>query len=373
MVIFSRNPKARQGSAQAPVNRGSRSVTRSWRLPFTVPPSLLWVAILASASTLAVGTAQADRVVVLRTSGDGDLERLHLIEEHIAEAVSDAGHSPITEQGTSDPNAPHPDTANELHAVADVHQSNYVLASSALLLEDAYRLHLVIGYAPETRREEIDVLVWNRDERARLTEVLRAALRPEGIGARRGALEIDPPAPVEASDSDPEVNEPVPETPAAAGEAPQDAIRPPRSPWTLSAGVDARPLFHFPDPRDGGTLVAFSLRLGHHLQGVEGLELRGVLEGHGGAAGGLLVGAGAAFWFLEFSDLNLRVAAAGEIGFHQAVTGDQAASFMARIAPLVAWDVTDSLFLEASALEVQVLTANNVWSLGFGLRAGMRL
>ena len=79
------------------------------------------------------------------------------------------------------------------------------------------------------------------------------------------------------------------------------------------------------------------------------------------------------YLFSPLSDLPLHFGGSLELGLAQALTGNRVPSFFARIAPIAAWRFIDQFFLEATLLEVQVLSANGgALTLGGSVRAAYR-
>ncbi len=334
----------------------------------------------------------AERVVLVRPRGEAELERLDHIEEVLAEAILGAGHSAITELVPTDPDAPPPQTANELRAVAELQSAAYVVIPEVTAaLHDSYRLSLRVGFAPDTRSEQVEVLVWNENELDRLTDVFQALLRPEGIGDDVLRLTEDPPRPgtpppdeaaEQAEEESTEAQEQFVEREAErAAQAQEDAQASwearerygQSAPWMLSAGLDFRPLALVPDGRTGGLLGSLSLRVGRSFEGVDGFEVRGVVDLTTGAQSGFSVGAGAAYLYSPFEDLPIHFGVSLELGLAQALTGNRVPSFFLRLAPTAAWRMVDELYLEAALAEVQYLSAGGgVMTLGFSARVAFR-
>ncbi|HJL46675.1 MAG TPA: hypothetical protein RMG45_12585, partial [Polyangiaceae bacterium LLY-WYZ-15_(1-7)] len=132
---------------------------------------------------LAAAPASADRVVLLRVTGEGTVEQRDLIEDQVAAAVRALAHDAVTEAGALQADAEEvPETANEMRAVAELQNARWVVVPIVHDMgERGYWLRLRVGYAPETRSEELDAEVRRSREEPRLVELLQAMLRPEGL------------------------------------------------------------------------------------------------------------------------------------------------------------------------------------------------
>ena len=343
--------------------------------------------------------ARADRVVLIRpTTPDEGFEiesRLDDLEDVLAQAIQANGHAALTEQGNVDPNAPPPTTANQLKAVADLQNALFVVTAELhSRTASTYRVRVRVGYAPESRLEEIDVLVPDNAELPRLIDVLGSMLRPEGLGDDAVRLAQEPEIPSENQEppTEPETTSETEDDVAAREAAAAEEARrlqdeanaeeawqgreryaQPGS-WMVSAGVDIRPLVAFPSDRSGGVLGSLSLRGGRSFSGLDGFEVRAVLDLTIGAQSGFAIGPGAVYMWSPFSGVPIHLGASVELGLAQALTGNRVPQFFARIAPIGAWRLIDQFFLEATLLEVQVLSANGgALTLGASVRAALQI
>ncbi|NOY91368.1 MAG: hypothetical protein GXP55_09165, partial [Deltaproteobacteria bacterium] len=146
-------------------------------LPFTI-------ALLAAFGAVAPSSvALAERVVVLRPAGELSEEGLDDLEEELANAVRAAGFEALTDASALDADqAALPTTANEMRAVADMQSAQYVVTARATPQPEGYHLIVRVGYAAQARVEELEAEVRSSRQQARLTEIMQAMLRPEGLG-----------------------------------------------------------------------------------------------------------------------------------------------------------------------------------------------
>lgn len=331
---------------------------------------------LAMAST---SLAHADRVVVVSPGGEAEQELLDDVEEALGNAVRTLGHEAATEAGALETaGAPAPSTANELKAIAEMQNATYVLVPSVQAVPHGYAMHLRVGYAPTTRMEELDVEVGSADEAERLADILRAALRPEGVGedavrlaeyratARAATTPSPAPAPEEqrapAHEERPRARAPQTERETAMS----------RGLWMVGVGIDVRPvLSHHPD-REGGVLYGISLRGGRAVRRVPGLEVRTTLDIVNGASGGFALSVGSTYLANLFKR-PIFVGGEANLGFYKGITGNHDVVFMGRLSPVIAWRPTGRLYLEAALPELMYLgEEGGALSLGMSLRAGVR-
>jgi hypothetical protein len=346
--------------------------------------------------------AAADRVVLLPPTGTASEERLDHVEEALSAAIRAAGHETLTE-GTvvAGRDAPPPETANEMTAIAEMQDAQWVVVTRMTDLEGRYELVLRVGYAPQMRIEELQVTVSNAGEAERLTDVLRSMLRPEGVGDDAVRLTEEDAAPgddgsaaedaarreeeerlrgeqEERSRADFERRER--ELAEEAERREQEAwdnrerygAREGRV-WLIQASADMRAIIAVDSDRDGGLLTGLSARIGRAFEGVPGLELRGAFDVVTGATSGFAVAGGAVYYTSPFTDLPVFIGGTVELGMFQALTGNRVPSFLVRVSPAVAWRVADNIYLEGVFPEFQYLSANGgVGTLGLGVRVGTR-
>ncbi|MCA9617043.1 MAG: hypothetical protein KC586_29985, partial [Myxococcales bacterium] len=149
-------------------------------------PKLLSLRHVLTAAFLVTATASpalADRVVVLRATGDADTMQLDAIEDAVIESIRGLAHEPIGEARAYEAQTNVvPQTANELRAVAELQNATYVVVP---IVRNAgplnYWITLRVGYAPATRVDELDAEVRRVRQGPRLAELLQALLRPEGL------------------------------------------------------------------------------------------------------------------------------------------------------------------------------------------------
>lgn len=341
------------------------------------------VILLAGAAT-----ARAEPVVVLPARGTLPVEDLVAFEERTFDAVEAAGHAAFGERGALQaPEASRPETANELRAVAEMQGATYAV-DPAFHPADRGRVRVLfrVGYAPETRVEELEIEVPGDAPEPMMREAIALLLRPEGAGpeaadrlaeaeaARRAAL-------AEAARREAEAAREAREAAAAAEreaqEAAEEAARPGpygegRS-WMLGAGLAARPIIAKPANALGGTVGSVDLVGGYAFEGVPGLEARASAELWFGDAGAFALTVGAVYLFQPFGDLPLFVGPGVDVGWAQHTTGSHSASLLLRAKPVVAWRLSESLQLEAVLPEIQYLSADGGSALlGFGARLGAR-
>lgn len=360
---------------------------------------------------LAAAPASADRVVLLRVTGEGTVEQRDLIEDQVAAAVRALAHDAVTEAGALQADTEEvPETANEMRAVAELQNARWVVVPIVHDMgERGYWLRLRVGYAPETRSEELDAEVRRSREEPRLVELLQAMLRPEGLSedglalagedleAREAerlaadedaAREAEEAAERERREAEEAAERERREAEEAAErertEAEREAAE--REAWEsrdrygvadglsmVQVGLGVRPLAFTDDERgDGGVLGTLELRYGRGFEGVPGLELRAGVELVFGAANAVGVHVGAAYLASPFTT-PIHLGATVEVGVLGVVTGNRSASFSARASALVAWNFAGSWYLEASLPELQYLTASGgALALGASVRLGTR-
>ncbi len=378
------------------VNRGSRIAAR-----LRQQVTLGWVL----AALLSAGTARADRVVVLRATGDAPTLELERIEDAVVEAVRQLHHEALTESAAGFDMAADalPETANEMRAIAELQRAQWVVVP---IVHDhgqrAYYLTLRVGYAAQTRVEELDAEVRRAHENRRLEEILRAMLRPEGLGdealslagedaegrqveaeaeeeARRQAEEE---ARRQAEEEARRQAEEEARRQAAEREAAERARREQeafehRDRYGTADGLNLvqlglalRPLLL--SGGDGGVLGTFALRIGRGFEGLDGFELRGGIDFTFGAAAGLSIFGGAAYLFSPWTT-PLHLGASVELGLFRATTGNRRAAFMGRVSAVLAYNLAGGFYVEASLPELMYLSSGGgALSMGVAGRAGVR-
>ncbi|MFW6051404.1 MAG: hypothetical protein ACODAU_09530 [Myxococcota bacterium] len=350
--------------------------------------------------------ARADRVVVLSPQGEeAPPVRLEAVEEALFEAIRAAGHEPVTERMAWEaPDAPPPETANELRAVAEVQEAEWALVPRVRPAEGGYWLTLRAGYAPETRVEEVTAEVRASRERDRLAEILAVLLRPEGLAGEGDRVEgedrIGRAAEAEARTAEAEAqaaeNERMKREQRARREHAErerrraeeerqrrEAAAQDRwdererygetAPWLVQAGLGMRPIVSHEAGAQGGVLGAVELRGGRSFEAAPGLEARAGMDLVFGASTAFALHVGAAYLPAFFPEVPVFIGASLELGWLQTLTGDTRASFLLRGAPTVAWRFADDWFLEGAVLEVMWLSAGGgAVTLGASARLGLR-
>ncbi len=373
---------------------------------FRVGRAFTVLAVLAACLSAMPALAQDEappppraRVVLLRPAGEIPEERIDAVEDQVSEAITAAGFEPTTE-GIGTPDGAPPTTANEMRAIAELQRAEYVVFVRVTPGDHFATMLVRVGYAPAERVEEIELTISDGSHgRQRLVDVLRAMLRPDGVGAdaerlveeSHGDMELDAAERTEQTgETDEERARREAEEAARREAADREAARRlqeqrdaearfagreqygSRAPILFEGGVDVRALLSHDDTRTGGVLGGLSLRLGYALPGVTGLEIRGFFDLVTGATQGFALGGGAAFLVSPW-EYPVFLGGTVEAGYFQGLSGNRVPSFLVRVGGLAVWRFTDDLYLEASLPEFQVLTANSgVLSLGVSVRLGFR-
>ena len=362
------------------VNRGSRIAAR-----LRQQVTLGWVL----AALLSAGTARADRVVVLRATGDAPTLELERIEDAVVEAVRQLHHEALTESAAGFDMAADalPETANEMRAIAELQRAQWVVVP---IVHDhgqrAYYLTLRVGYAAQTRVEELDAEVRRAHENRRLEEILRAMLRPEGLGDEALSLagedaegrQVEAEAEEEARrQAEEEARRQAAEREAAERARREQEAFEHRDRYGTADGLNLvqlglalRPLLL--SGGDGGVLGTFALRIGRGFEGLDGFELRGGIDFTFGAAAGLSIFGGAAYLFSPWTT-PLHLGASVELGLFRATTGNRRAAFMGRVSAVLAYNLAGGFYVEASLPELMYLSSGGgALSMGVAGRAGVR-
>ena len=362
------------------VNTDSRFETQvRHRFARAVSLALIASAIGAAAAAPSVADAQAQRVVLLPATGSVPLEDRDTIEDRLASAVRGLGFEVLSEGGALQVQEQAlPETANDMRAVAELQGARWALLP---IVHDAdaqaYWLTLRVGYAPDTRVEELDAEVRRANEDARLSALLAAILRPEGLGEEGSllagqdtegrALEGDQAAVAARADDEERAREEAAEQErqaAAEAEAARETEQAEQAAVDayanrdrygvadgsslVSVGLGARSLVKVGDGGSGGALGTLELRYGRGLAALPGLELRAGLDLLFGAVGGFDVHVGAAYFVSVFS-FPLHLGAVVEGGLFMPVTGQRRPGGMVRASLLAAYNVGGGWYAELSA------------------------
>lgn len=386
------------------------------RLSCVAAFTIALVAIAGSPSA-----ARADRVVLYPLSGRADADRLEEIEDRMAQVIRDLGHDVLAPPGGVGDRS-RPQGSAQMQGVAVAAGADYVLLAEVEPLRGQYRLHLVAGYAPSARVEELVVTVMDADESARLRDVLGAMLRPEGLGddavrltggsldpaaeeAARRQREADERARREAEEAErrradeEEARRAEEERRRAeeeAARAEEERLARARDAWAnrpvygsdgewlvmvgaegaYAVGLAPRTV---PLPgggtaqRDtGGGLGLIQARVGHAFAGTDGLELRAGVDVVLGTIGGMNVLVGASWQFSPFLE-PIHLGIVLEAGAVFTFTGARDVGFVVRGGAIASWAPTRQLQLELALPEIGVITNGpGAFLIGAALRAGYR-
>lgn len=355
------------------------------------------------------GVAQADRVVYLPVVTNAvPLEASDDIEDTLREALRTLGHEVVT-----DPNAPVPENANQHRALAEVNGAEWsIQAELRDYSEDSYWITLRVGYAQETRVQELVAEVRKVNEAERLQALLSALIKPEGISeedlglagvdtasqeaeeaARQAEEEARQRAEEEARLAAEEEAQRAAEAEAeaerlASEEAERDAEAARQAEENayenrerygvadgsniVLGGIGVRPLVSTPQEASGGTLGLIELTYGRGFDAVPGLELRANVDVVFGASGGFTLHAGVAYLLSPFVfPLHLGATVSG--GLFVPISGSRSPGALVRVSALVSYNLLKSLYLEASLPEFTWLSVGGgAIALGASVRLGVR-
>ena len=372
---------------------------------------------------LVPSTARAERVVLFPVTGNADQDVLDEAEDALESAIRRVGHGrALTPGGVA---ASAPTTSAQMEGIAASAQARYVVVPSLEPMPGQYRLHLIVGH--DGRVEELLVNVARAEEAARLDDVLRSMLRPEGLGddalrlsgvetederARREAeerarREAEAGAASEAEAARLEQERRAAEAEAArraeeeaqrAREAAEQARQEEEArrareasawenrpqlgsdgPTVVMLGVLGGGLVPVgtsgPQP-SGGTVrppsgalavAAIQARVGHALSGTGGLELRGGLDVLVGGTSGLGIVVGASYQLTPFT-APLHIGAMVELGLNILFTGPQDAGFVGRVSAIASWMPVEHFSIEVSLPELGYVS-NGPGAVTFGASA----
>lgn len=371
----------------------------------------LFVFTIAAAPSL----ARADSVALLPLAGDVDQDRLEAIEHQLGEVLRAQGHRLAPPPTTA--RIDHPPQSAQLEEVAASVRASYVVTGEVEPMRGQYRLHLHVYYRAAGRLEELYVTVLEAEERARLEDVLRSMVRPDGLGedavrltgeedpeerARREAEEAARRAEEArlAAEAEEQARRAAEEEArlaaqreeeerrAAEAAAAEEAARRERDAWSARVpyggdgdwmvqlavgGRYAGALGQLPAGRQGGGgLFDVGLRLGRSFEGLDGFELRGGADFTTGAFTGLGIHVGAA-WLGNPVVEPIFVGLGGEVGVIFTFTGSRDVGFSARVSALFAWRPAEHFYLEASIPELGYVSPGaGALTIGASLRAGYR-
>ncbi|MEM7609461.1 MAG: hypothetical protein AAF411_29290 [Myxococcota bacterium] len=369
--------------------------------------------LFASALVLSAASASADAVLVLPASGDGPAEAQAAITRAVADAAASLAHQVSTEPAGD----AIPQTANELRAIGELRSAEWVVVPIVHDFgEQSYWTTLRVGYVPAARVEELDAEVWRAAEGPRLTALLRAMLRPEGLSedgfqlagedtegrrleadaariaeeeARRAAEEAAAERRRQEAEAEEARRRAEEEAEAARLAAEEERRRAEEAAarayeerdrygvadglMMVQVGGGFRSLVSTGDQRSqGGTLGTVELTFGRGFSGLPGLELRGGVDVIYGAASAFTLRIGAAYLVSPFR-FPLHFGAEVQGGLFASLSGDRGAGALIGASALVAYNPVGRLYLELSVPGFQwISTGGGAVALGASLRAGLR-
>lgn len=379
-------------------------------LAFTIAGLLPW---------LPASAARAERVLVLRPLGDAPEEQREVVERAMQSALDALSFDVVLESETTRPEERvAPESANDYRALGELMRCDYVLASRVTFVTGGYMVRLGVGYAPRTRAEPLSFEVRAVREHDRWVEVLRAVLRPEGIGdaATRFAVRDEAAIALEAQQAEARAAE------QARRQAEEDARRQAEEQAAREAeearqreaeearqrqefenregeraadeetrawegrerygrpkrmmalgGLGFGGILNPPNGARGGMIAELEGRFGYSFPDIPGFELRGGLDIVFGATGGMALTGGAVYLASPWQRAPVHVGGGLELGLYQALSGNRVPQMMLRAEGIVSWHAAPKVYLEAAIPMLTVLSANGgVLTAGFSLRAGTR-
>jgi len=268
-----------------------------------------------------------------------------------------------------------------------------------------YRLLLRVGYAPLGRVEELEVNVVEAEEPARLADIVRSMVRPEGLGedaVRLSAGDAEAQARLEAARLEREAAERArleeEQRARLAREAEQrrqllererqrTAEREQRErdawarrerygvgdrPWIVLAGLDVRSLIAHPSDRSGGFFGGVELRGGYAIPGVPGLEARAGVDVIFGSISALTFTVGGVYLASPFTQ-PVFIGGGGDLGLFVGTTGARVAGFTARGGPMISWRAGPRFYVEGTVPELTYISVSSgALAIGLSARAGVR-
>jgi hypothetical protein len=381
-------------------------------------------AVLVLPAFVVPSVAHAERVVLYPVTGDADPDVLDEVEDALEASIRRVGHSRAPAPGGIASSAP--TTSAQMEGIAMSAQARYVVVPRIEPLPGQYRLHLVVGH--DGRVEELLVNVVRAEESARLDDVLRSILRPEGLGedalrlsgietdeerARREAEEAARREAEAAAQRDAEAARLEEERRAAEAEAARRAEEEAQRERTAAEqaqreeeerrareanagenrpqlGSDGATIVMLgvlggglvpvgtsgPQPTGGGAvrppsgalgIGVIQARVGHALSGTGGLELRGGLDLMLGGTSGLGILVGASYQLTPFT-APIHIGAMIELGVNILFTGPQDAGFLGRVSAIASWMPIEHFSIEVSLPELGYVS-NGPGAVTFGASA----
>ncbi|MAQ18745.1 MAG: hypothetical protein CMN30_28605 [Sandaracinus sp.] len=338
-------------------------------------------------------SAQAARVVLLRSVGSADLEMKEELDATVSRTLRGLGFHVLSEGAAMEVEEEViPETANDLRAIAELQNATYTLQP---IIHDAsaeaYWVTFRAGYAPDTRVEELDAEIRVVHEEERLQQLLAALMRPAGLGEEAHALAGQDAAgrqqEQDAADAEAAAAAEAERQRLAAEEAEREAERERAAQEAADAEAAAERAFDERDRYgvadglmmlsgglgvrglvksggDGGALGSFELQFGRGFESIPGLELRAGLGLYFGAAGAFDLHVGAAYLTSLFA-FPLHLGAILEGGLFMPITGQRSPGGMVRFSALASYNVTGNLYAELS-LPAFTWLSNGGGAIGIG-------
>lgn len=364
-------------------------------------------AFVALAALGTATTARADRVVLEPPNGTAVQERLDEVADALGVAIRAAGHEvqAVPPLGPGLPPAPLPTTSDEMRNIARQQAAQYVVTATVTPMPGQYRLLLRVGYAPIGRVEELEVNVVEAEEPARLADIVRSMVRPEGLGedavrlaagdaeaqarlaAERERLAAEERARHEEEQRARLAREQEQRQQLLERERQRTAEREQRAreawasrerygvgerPWIILAGLDVRSLLAQPTGRDGGFFGAVELRGGYAIPGVPGLEARAGVDVVFGSISALTFTVGGVYLASPFTQ-PVFIGGGGDLGVFVGTTGARTAAFTARGGPMISWRAGPRFYVEGTVPELTYISASSgALAIGLSARAGVR-
>lgn len=383
-------------------------------------PTLCGLLFTLLGLVFALPTASAERVLVLRPAGGGEPAARDAVASALGSALEMLSYEAVLESvAMPGEAAAAPEGANEFRALGEFLRCDWVLEPRITFGEGGYRLELRVAYVPRTRLEVIAADVRAAREQARLVELLRLALRYDGVPMDLGQVDGIPTLPVDAAALEVEARLAAERDAAAAAEreaaeraeqerlareaeaarlaeeqAQRDALLENETDhqeaeaaerWNARerygvgdrrvamGGLGMMGILNPPSRARGGMLAELEGRFGYSFPEVPGLELRGGLDIVFGASAGFGLTAGGVYLANPWERQKVHIGGGLELGFYEALTGNRGPQFLVRTEALVTWHATDGLWLEAALPVFTVLSANGgVMTMGMAVRAGHR-
>jgi len=140
----------------------------------------IWAFTVATAFLFAAAPSRAlaEGVVLYPVEGSADADALDEVEAALAASLARVGHRRVNTPGGI--RATRPTTSAQMEGVGTAASARYIVLAEIETLPGQYRLHITVGH--DGHVEELLVNVLRAEEAARLDDVLRSMLRPNGLG-----------------------------------------------------------------------------------------------------------------------------------------------------------------------------------------------